>query len=71
MQIVPTQTKTKIDNVQSSNTDELVYIICFAENTNHLNDFVSEKLKKAPEYSILEGTFEIQVLITEQPTLIN
>jgi len=31
----------------------------------------SEKLKKAPEYSVLEGTFEIQVLITEQPTLIN
>lgn len=31
----------------------------------------SEKLKKAPEYSILEGSFEIQVLITEQPTLIN
>ena len=42
-------------------------VSALSTTTNHF----SEKLKKAPEYSILEGTFEIQVLITEQPTLIN
>lgn len=42
-------------------------VSALSTTTNHF----SEKLKKAPEYSVLEGTFEIQVLITEQPTLIN
>lgn len=42
-------------------------VSALSSTTNHF----SEKLKKAPEYSVLEGTFEIQVLITEQPTLIN
>ena len=42
-------------------------VSALSTTTNHF----SEKLKKAPEYSILEGTFEIQVLFTEQPTLIN
>ena len=42
-------------------------VSALSTTTNHF----SEKLKKSPEYSILEGTFEIQILITEQPTLIN
>ncbi|MFZ3231736.1 MAG: TrbI/VirB10 family protein [Pseudobdellovibrio sp.] len=33
-------------------------------------DRFSEKLKQAPEYSILEGPIEIQILILEQPALI-
>lgn len=32
-------------------------------------DRFSEKLKAVPEYAVLEGPFEIQILITEQPTL--
>lgn len=32
-------------------------------------DRFSEKLKQAPEYSILEGPVQIQILVLEQPTL--
>lgn len=32
-------------------------------------DRFSEKLKAVPEYAVLEGPFEFQILITEQPTL--
>ena len=31
----------------------------------------SEKLKQAPEYSVLQGPVSIQILILEQPKLIN
>lgn len=56
--------------VEKPSTDTLAkkaLVGALSTTTNHF----SEKLKKAPEYSILEGTFEIQILITEQPTLIN
>lgn len=56
--------------VEKPTTDTLAkkaLVGALSTTTNHF----SEKLKKAPEYSILEGTFEIQILITEQPTLIN
>lgn len=33
-------------------------------------DRFADKLKSAPEFSLLEGPFDIQVLITEQPKLI-
>lgn len=33
-------------------------------------DRFADKLKSAPEFSVLQGPFEIQVLITEQPKLI-
>ena len=56
--------------VEKPSTDTLTkkaLVGALSTTTNHF----SEKLKKAPEYSILEGTFEIQILITEQPILIN
>lgn len=56
--------------VEKPSTDTLAkkaLVSALSTTTNHF----SEKLKKAPEYSVLEGTFELQVLITEQPTLIN
>jgi len=56
--------------VEKPSTDTLAkkaLVGSLATTTNHF----SEKLKKAPEYSILRGSFEIQILITEQPTLIN
>lgn len=56
--------------VEKPSTDTLAkkaLVGALSTTTNHF----SEKLKKAPEYSILEGTIEIQILITEQPTLIN
>lgn len=34
-------------------------------------DHFADKLKSVPEFSVLEGPFEIQVLITEQPKLID
>ena len=34
-------------------------------------DRYGDKLKSVPEYALLEGPFEIQILITESPTLIN
>lgn len=56
--------------VEKPSTDTLAkkaLVGALSTTTNHF----SEKLKKAPEYSILEGSIEIQILITEQPTLIN
>lgn len=56
--------------VEKPSTDTLAkkaLVGALSTTTNHF----SEKLKKAPEYSILEGSLEIQILITEQPTLIN
>lgn len=56
--------------VEKPSTDTIAkkaLVGALSSTTNHF----SEKLKKAPEYSVLEGSFEIQVLITEQPTLIN
>ncbi|MBC7429999.1 MAG: hypothetical protein H7336_15400 [Bacteriovorax sp.] len=34
-------------------------------------DRFSEKLKQAPEYAVLEGPIQIQILILDQPTLTN
>lgn len=56
--------------VEKPSTDTLAkkaLVGALSATTGHF----SEKLKKAPEYSILEGAFEFQILITEQPTLIN
>lgn len=56
--------------VEKPSTDTLAkkaLVSALSGTTNHF----SEKLKKVPEYSILEGSFQIQVLIAEQPTLIN
>lgn len=56
--------------IEKPSTDTLgkkALVSALSTTSNHF----AEKLKKAPEYSILEGSFEIQILITEQPTLIN
>lgn len=56
-----------VENPSTDTVAKKALVSALSTTTNHF----SEKLKKAPEYSVLEGTFEIQVLITEQPTLIN
>lgn len=56
-----------VENPTGDTLAKKALVSALSTTTNHF----SEKLKKAPEYSVLEGTFYIQVLITEQPTLIN